>query len=487
MAPPHPALVAMVSLSAVVSLFAVVSLSNHGVKEKFPSLPFGKLRVAERLAIVSPSNHGFNTTPQNQFPMLLLLLTDSFPNQNGAGISQTLYNLLEGWQQPCTVLLPRHEAAPVDGRLPVQQLRYADGPWQPLHNRLGKWVNPWLQRKRLAWLGTHGLDNIRPSLPPAQQSLVLVSTTVPEKLMAAHWLQQQGYTVVPYFMDDWMADNRLQWKGHNLQQLVQQLLQQAPAWLMISRPLELTLRQRYNLLPKPTLIIHNPAPSIEFAANNLQLARSTVAEDDLSCKLQTANCKLQITNRKLVYAGSIWPMHADALIAVAKAIHLLQAQGQTAYQLTIYTSEAHWAQYRLQLTGPGVQYGGWKPYHEIHAPLQQAWLLVCTASFAEAHQAYSRSSVQTKLTDYMACGKPILFVGPADAASGAFVEDYDLGFTLATALPADIAERLLSIARMPEQYRRKQLNTLHEAHTRFSKAIVQQELYAFLKKIPSRL
>lgn len=410
--------------------------------------------------------------------MHLLLLTDSFPNQNGAGISQTLYNLLEGWQQACTVLLPRHEAAPLDGRLPVQQLRYADGPWQPLHNRLGKWVNPWLQRKRLAWLGKNGLESIRTSLPPKEQSLLVVSTTVPEKLMAAYWLQQQGYTVVPYFMDDWMADNYLQWKGHNLQQLVQQLLQQAPAWLMISRQLAHTLRHRYNLLPKPTLIIHNPAPKMQLIDDSWQLAGQD--EDDLSRKLQTANHKLQTTNHQLIYAGSIWPMHADALIAVAKAIHLLQAQGQTAYQLTIYTSEAHWAQYRLQLTGPGVQYGGWKPYHEIHAPLQQAWLLVCTASFAEAHQAYSRSSVQTKLTDYMACGKPVLFVGPADAASGAFVEDYDLGFTLATQVPADIVERLLAVARMPGQYYRKQLNTLHEARTRFSKAVVQQELYAFL-------
>ena len=215
--------------------------------------------------------------------MHLLLLTDSFPNQNGAGISQTLYNLLEGWQQPCTVLLPRHEAAPVDGRLPVQQLRYADGPWQPLHNRLGKWLNPWLQRKRLAWLSQQGLESIRASLPTAQESLVLVSTTVPEKLMAAYWLQQQGYTVIPYYMDDWMADNRLQWKGHNLQQLVQQLLQQAPAWLMISRQLAHTLRHRYNLLPKPTLIIHNPAPKMQLIDDSWQLAGQD--EDDLSPKL----------------------------------------------------------------------------------------------------------------------------------------------------------------------------------------------------------
>jgi glycosyltransferase involved in cell wall biosynthesis len=290
-------------------------------------------------------------------------------------------------------------------------------------------------------------------------------------------------------MDDWMANDTRQWKHHrqwyNIHLITKELLQQAPAWLMISRQLAHTLRHRYNLLPKPTLIIHNPAPKMQLIDDSWQLAGQD--EDDLSRKLQTANHKLQTTNHQLIYAGSIWPMHADALIAVAKAIHLLQAQGQTAYQLTIYTSEAHWAQYRLQLTGPGVQYGGWKPYHEIHAPLQQAWLLVCTASFAEAHQAYSRSSVQTKLTDYMACGKPILFVGPADAASGVFVEDYDLGFTMATQVPADISERLQAIARMPEQYHRKQLNSLHEAHTRFSKAEVQQELYAFLKKIPSRL
>ena len=455
--------------------------------------------------------------------MHLLLLTDSFPNQNGAGISQTLYNLLEGWQQPCTVLLPVQEAAPVDGRLPVQQLRYADGPWQPIRNRLGKWVNPWLQRKRLDWLSQHGLESIRPALPPIADTLVMVSTTVPEKLVTAYWLQQQGYTVIPYFMDDWMAGNLLQWKGQNLQRLVQQLLQQAPAWLMISRQLAHNLRQRYNLLPKPTLIIHNPAPEIQLTVDSWQLVGAE--ETDFSNQPSTTNHQLpsshqppttnhqlssshqppttnhqlpsshqppttnhqlssshqpSTTNHQLIYAGSIWPMHADALIAVAKAIHRLQAQGHTDYQLCIYTSQAHWNQYRLQLTGPGVHYSGWKPYHEIHAPMQQAWLLVCTASFAEAHQAYSRSSVQTKLTDYMACGKPILFVGPADAASGLFVEEYDLGFTLATQLPADIAERLLAIARMPEQYQRKQLNTLHEARTRFSKAAVQQALYGFL-------
>jgi hypothetical protein len=107
---------------------------------------------------------------------------------------------------------------------------------------------------------------------------------------------------------------------------------------------------------------------------------------------------------------------------------------------------------------------------------------LCTASFEEAHQSFSRSSVQTKLTDYMAARKPLLFVGPPESASGRFVENWDCGFTISTANPADIAERLQAISRMPEQYLRKSINSGIEAETTFSKPVVQQKLYEFLGK-----
>ncbi len=122
--------------------------------------------------------------------MHLLLLTDSFPNQNGAGISQTLYNLLSGWPHACTVLLPVGEHLAEAGRLPAAVLRYADGPWQPVRNRLGRWVNSWLLRKRLGWLQQHSDAQWLRLLPPMGESLVMVSTTVPEKLLLARRLQQ---------------------------------------------------------------------------------------------------------------------------------------------------------------------------------------------------------------------------------------------------------------------------------------------------------
>jgi glycosyltransferase involved in cell wall biosynthesis len=350
------------------------------------------------------------------------------------------------------------------------------------------------------------------NLPKPAHAFVLVCTNVPHKLLYAWLLLQRGYTVVPYFMDDWMANNNLRWKGGNLQQVVKDLLAAAPAWLMISEALKNTLIKRYKLAPKPCLVVHNPSPTVEFAVGGLQFAGrpdehsafklptgnrestesqptsggDTVAITPLvvAAAKQASPCRLPTANCQLIYAGSIWPMHADALVAVAQAIQLLQAQGNTKFALHIYTSEAHWTQYGSKLQGPGVQYMGWKPYAELPPVLNKGWLLLCAASFAEDYAPYSLSSVQTKLTDYMAAGKPILFVGPADGASGNFVETWDCGFTMGNANPADIAEGLQAITRMPAQYARKAHNGLREATTTFSKAAVQQRLYAFLAQVP---
>lgn len=415
----------------------------------------------------------------------LLLLTDNIPAANGAGMRQTLYNLLEDYPATMLLLAFPEEITNKEGEelLNVKLLLQPSGPFRPWTNRFGAWVNTWLHPFQLSWLAGVTIKPV--GLPQPENCLVLVSTGSVQKLMLAWQLKQQGYTVIPYFMDDWMAGSHLQWKGQNLQELVQQLLQQAPAWLMISQPLEQILRKRYHLLPKPCLIIHNPAPKIQLSTSNLQFAGATTSRllQTANCKLPQPHCHLPTASRQLIYAGSIWPMHADALISIAQAIHRLQVQGHTSYSLTIFTSEAHWAQYRLQLIGPGVQYAGWKPYHEVHAQLQEGWLLVCTASFAEAHQAYSRSSIQTKLTDYMAAGKPILFVGPADSASGIFTETWDCGFTIGTPNTNDIAERLQAIARMQEQYHRKAENALLHSTSTFSKDVVQENLYAFLKNI----
>ena len=307
---------------------------------------------------------------------------------------------------------------------------------------------------------------------------MLVSTTEPIKLQFAWLLQERfGYKVIPYFMDDWMGGLELNWKGYSIHDVVSGLLSKAPCWLMISRQLEETLVKRYGLMKKPTLVVHNPAPGVGEQVTDD--GRQTT--DD---KLQTTDNRLPTTEKTIIYAGSIWPMHFDALQAVAKAVHLLalrQAQGDSV-RLVIYTSEAAWQHNRKTLEGPGIESGGFIPYAEMPAKLAECWLLLVTASFLPQYAPFTNSSVQTKLTDYMAAGKPVLFVGPAEGASGQFIHEWDCGYTIGTNKPEDIAEQLLAIASMTAASSRKAQNALCAARGYFNKPFVQQRLYDFLDK-----
>ncbi len=352
---------------------------------------------------------------------------------------------------------------------------------------MGVWLNPYLLQKQWQWMMRQPLD--RESLPPTAQALVLVSTTVPHKLLYAWQLLQAGYTVVPYFMDDWLANNTTRWRGDNLQQIAKDILSAAPAWLMISEALTDAFVQRYQLEAKPYLVVHNPSPDVQLAVRNWQPAEPSSALGQYEvggAGIRTSaspSASSSPSNLRLIYAGSIWPMHADALIAVAKAIHLLHAGGHTQYALHIHTSPAHWANYASALQGPGVRFLGWVPYAQLQRALAPAWLLLCTASFETSCHPLTNSSVQTKLTDYLAVGKPTLFVGPSIAASGVFTEVHDTGFTISTNRPDNIAEMLLAIAQMPVQYQRKSTNAIALATGRFSKRVVQEKVYRFLNEV----
>ena len=404
-----------------------------------------------------------------------MLITDSHPNQNGAGISQTLYNLLNGWPHDIMVLVSKREILPESFNLSATTLSYNEGPWQPLQNRFGKWINGWLQRKRLQWLQNHGLESAVKSLPFKDDCFVLVSTTVPEKLLVAYWLLQKGYRVLPYFMDDWLNDSYQSWKSGSVQQVAADLLRKAPARLMISSNLQRILEQRYQLPAAPTLVIHNPSPP----PLHIHTQTHTSFPPSGGSKGGT-HTSFPPTGGEIIYAGSIWPMHADALIAVAKAIQLLNASGKKDFSLCIYTSQGHWEKYKSMLQGEGVHWGEWLPYDEVRKKFSDAFLLLCTASFEKAQQAFTNSSVQTKLTDYIAAGRPVLVVAPTGAASGEWVLNETCGYWLQTHDPAEIATQLQQLAEQPFNWQQKAEKALALASTTYSTAAVQQRLYQFL-------
>jgi hypothetical protein len=415
----------------------------------------------------------------------LIIITDSFPAANGGGISQTLYNLFDNWKAPIYVLTQPADKQPEGPVLQATSLGYQFENFRSYGNRWLKRFNPAIARANFN--RQEKLQSLPADWPLPQQAWVLLSTTEPIKLHFGSLLQHRfGYTVVPYFMDDWMGGIELKWKGGSLHKIIESLLHKAPCRMMISRNLNEALVKRYNLEKSPTLIVHNPAP-----LNSLKVEEST--GEDITLTKQ--NC---LTEKVLniIYAGSIWSMHFDALKAVAKAVQLLalrQAQGDKDdcqaepvealnYMLVIYTSEAAWKHNRKALEGPGVVYGGFVPYEQMPLLLSKAWLLLVTASFDPRYAPFTNSSVQTKITDYMAAGKPLLYVGPVDGASGQFIHEWDCGWSIGTAAPEDIAEQLIAISRLHQQNLKKVNNSGVAIENYLNKTSVQERLYRFIRE-----
>lgn len=395
--------------------------------------------------------------PENTVRPGLILITDEFPRRHGAGIGQAMYNFFAGYEGSLYVLLRHTDSLPpAEERLPAQPIRYHDARPGLVYNRLAPYLNPLLQRWQ--YHRRHRMP-LPGGLPPAAHSLVVVATTSPVRLHMAWVLMQGGYRVVPFFMDDWLHNNTLQWRGGSIQQVASDIFRKAPGCIFISTQLAKVLQERYHSPCAHTLILQNPA--------------TRPADTTHKADRQTT-----VVPGKLLYAGNVWPMHADALIALAAALSL---SSHHSLHLDIYCPPHQWEKYATLQQGSGVYYKGWLPTADaVRQQYPTAQWLVCCASFAPEHAPFTIGSIQSKISDYLAAGRPVLYVGPAESASYTFVEELQCGRGITTPEPAALAKALEALAADEVAYTQYAANGQQAANGPLHPRVVQQKLYAFL-------
>jgi glycosyltransferase involved in cell wall biosynthesis len=178
-------------------------------------------------------------------------------------------------------------------------------------------------------------------------------------------------------------------------------------------------------------------------------------------------------------------MHLDALVATATAIAGLRKQGVAA-QLVLHTHPSFWTAYESTWRNLGVENGGLITHSLLEQRLRDADLLLVVASFLLEHAPMSRSSVQTKLTDYMAAGTPILGVGPLGAASLDFIEQWGLGVTCTSAEAGHIAATLRNWMEHPADLDALAKRAHEVLETQFDPEIVCPRLWQFIASVAVR-
>ena len=408
----------------------------------------------------------FNKT-KKELPNLLIVAGTAFSSE-GLGADKALFNLFDLYpNEKLCLFIPRTsrlKSQPTSPPFNKRAITFPKSYFPYLYNRFGKFINPLLNQinhQLLSWLPINDLSKIQSFSP----EIILICPHVPWDLaMEQKVTEYFKCPFIVYFMDDWVLDKdkNLHWLTGNVQLCTHDILKRAKAWLMISNQLKEALSTRYQLSPPKTMIINTAIDLSNIEAPDFKVDYKGIF--------------------KIIYSGSIWPMHYDAIEAVAKAVFQLQNQGNK-IELTIQTKKEHWEYYKHKLYILKVNFQESVLYQELNKSLKQANLLLVASSFLIEQESYTRSSIQSKIFQYMATGKPILSCGPEYSVCNKFISQWNCGLTCTTNETEKIKSLLLNLMKDRETIQRYAITAYQILKDNFEKTKLCTELYNFILSV----
>ncbi|TFF38820.1 glycosyltransferase family protein [Mucilaginibacter psychrotolerans] len=124
---------------------------------------------------------------------------------------------------------------------------------------------------------------------------------------------------------------------------------------------------------------------------------------------------------KIGYFGAVAAWQKDALAAVAAALK------GTDVQLDIYSGIE---KLPAELEVDGLHFKGSVAPELVLAHMQNYDAVLLPISFKQKMRNMSEFNIATKMSEYLACGVPILAVGPAYAAMIAYLDEHDAAITV---------------------------------------------------------
>lgn len=327
----------------------------------------------------------------------LLLVTDADLSPGSRGAGRTLVNLFSRYPTDRFLAVSANAATPFTMEGGRRVLSAAPG----LPGRVTQALRGLIGHVDAAWVGVRALPS-RAEIERFDPQLVLAVPTHPMGIALTERCRSFG-PLVTYLMDDWLAFEPGVTLAFDTRRRGQTLLRDSAAWLTIS-PYLLSSTREFSGVDRPALVVHNP----------VSLAGSPPA----------ALSAPRAGRFRIGYAGSVWPMHWDAVAAVAQGVQRLGAAG-TDIEFVLFTDRYFWERHQDDWKRWNVVDGGLLPYAELGGTLGGCDLLLVASSFEPSQAHMSRSSIQTKVTDYMAAGRPILACGPHMAASNDFLRRHD--------------------------------------------------------------
>lgn len=202
---------------------------------------------------------------------------------------------------------------------------------------------------------------------------------------------QLNIPIIMHFMDNWVE--HIQWEDNPLLSLyksslkkeMMRCLKRCKLVITISSSMAEAYKEKFQ---KDTLVLMNTV--------------------DLSRFSGVTSKNTEVTH--FVYAGGLHLDRWKALREIALSIKQTNGKGV----LYIFTSKDNMELYRPRFETLPVAFYEAVPHEQIDKVYQKADVLVHTEIESERLKGFFKYSISTKIPEYLATGKPILFYGPRD-------------------------------------------------------------------------
>lgn len=131
-------------------------------------------------------------------------------------------------------------------------------------------------------------------------------------------------------------------------------------------------------------------------------------------------------------------------------------------------------------TERNIRFRGWRPQRETLQILSECDFLYCPYWFSSRHEIEARLSFPSKLTTYLASGRPVLFHGPKYASPSRFLEARDAAIQCNSLAPEELLETIRFLVSNQSSYTRLVKNGLNAFYSCLTEKHTQTQ---FLKTL----
>ena len=342
-------------------------------------------------------------------PSETLVLAD-YPVGHASGFGETLFNLFDGFPHDKLWTAHPSHAVTAAGKSRARSIKLptpARPQWLP--QRMSLAYYPFLKAKQFR-ASREAVRLLRDVVQQHSIKNLLVIPVSPWILTAALALHKEcpELRLVVYVMDDWQGHHDCYdlpyspWR----RRLLAEVIARANVRFAVSREMAAHYEETFAT---SWLVVHNGVANPACVSETPATVNAT----------------------QILLAGDVNVFRFDAVLAFAAAIARHNQRGGAAIELTVMGEVAEEHRRSLSALG-GVKLLNRQSHEACLRAMKAANLLYLPLAFGKQSARISRYSLPTKLPEYLASGKTVLFHAPQDSAVYRVAERYDLTPRLAT-------------------------------------------------------